>query len=207
MTTSKRFTLLLVTLVLLCLYFPINRFINGGVSLKTPLDNYIPTVAIFAVPYLLFIPYWVFTLAWSTWKMDNSLLRAFIFAVLIVTSISMLVYVLYPTYVQRSIISGQDWPDRLLKLIYSNDNVYNAFPSSHVYLTTLIALFWTHWRPRLRWIMTGSVILVVFSTLLTGQHYLVDPLGGLALAWVGYRLGLFVEQRTSPHYSRPAYVY
>jgi membrane-associated phospholipid phosphatase len=207
MTSSKRFTLLLVTLALLCLYFPINHYISGGVSLKTPLDNYIPTLAIFSVPYLLFIPYWVFALAWSSWKMNDSLFRSMMFSVLIVTFISMLCYVLYPTYVQRNLIIGQDWADRLLKSIYSNDNVYNAFPSSHVYLTMLIALFWTRWYPQIRWIMIATVILVVLSTLFTGQHYLVDPLGGIAVAWIGYRLGLFAEQKITSSIPQPAYGY
>jgi membrane-associated phospholipid phosphatase len=35
------------------------------------------------------------------------------------------------------------------------------------------------------------VILVVLATLFTGQHYIPDPIGGLLLAWFGYRVGLW----------------
>jgi hypothetical protein len=31
----------------------------------------------------------------------------------------------------------------------------------------------------------------VLATLFTHQHYLPDPIGGLALAWFGYRMGLW----------------
>jgi hypothetical protein len=34
------------------------------------------------------------------------------------------------------------------------------------------------------------VVIVILATLFTHQHYLPDPIGGLALAWFGYRIGL-----------------
>jgi membrane-associated phospholipid phosphatase len=36
------------------------------------------------------------------------------------------------------------------------------------------------------------VLIVALSTLFTRQHYLADPLGGLAIAWIGYRLGMYL---------------
>jgi membrane-associated phospholipid phosphatase len=33
-------------------------------------------------------------------------------------------------------------------------------------------------------------MVVVLSTLFTRQHYLLDLLGGLAIAWLGYRFGI-----------------
>jgi membrane-associated phospholipid phosphatase len=78
-----------------------------------------------------------------------------------------------------------------LNWIYATDHMYNAFPSGHVYITTLIALFWSRWFPKWRWLWIATVIVVVFATLFTHQHYLPDPIGGLALAWFGYRIGLW----------------
>jgi membrane-associated phospholipid phosphatase len=68
--------------------------------------------------------------------------------------------------------------------------MYNAFPSGHVYITTLIALFWSRWFPQWRWFWGATVIVICLATLFTGQHYLPDPIGGLILAWVGYQIGL-----------------
>jgi membrane-associated phospholipid phosphatase len=36
------------------------------------------------------------------------------------------------------------------------------------------------------------VVIVALSTLFTHQHYLIDPLGGLAIAWIGYRFGMYI---------------
>jgi len=39
------------------------------------------------------------------------------------------------------------------------------------------------------WIVT--VLVIVLATLFTHQHYLPDLMGGLVLAWFGYRVGLW----------------
>ena len=77
-------------------------------------------------------------------------------------------------------------------MVYRNDGDYNAFPSGHVYQTALICLFYNHLYPSYPWFWIGIVVIVVLSTLFTRQHYLADPLGGLAIAWLGYRLGMYL---------------
>jgi hypothetical protein len=37
------------------------------------------------------------------------------------------------------------------------------------------------------------VALVILTTLLTVQHHLIDPVGGLTLGWAGIRFGLWAE--------------
>ena len=97
---------------------------------------------------------------------------------------------MFPTYVIRPALSETDWATQLLNWIYTNDYMYNAFHSGHVYITTLIALFWSRWFPRWRWLWASTVVVVALATLFTGQHYLPDPVGGLLLAWLGYHIGL-----------------
>ena len=41
------------------LYFPLNRFLKGGMELKTFLDDYIPLLPIWVVPYGLICVWWV----------------------------------------------------------------------------------------------------------------------------------------------------
>ena len=43
--------------------------------------------------------------------------------------------------------------------------------------------------------VTCVSVMIVISTLTTGAHYLVDVIGGLFLAWVSYRVSLFVTSR------------
>src|SRR5512145_478587 len=187
MTTLKRLPLLLLLLFVSILYFPLNQFLTNGYNLKTALDAYIPIVPFFAIPYLLFLPYWVLAFLFAAWKMNDRMFRALMIGSLGALGIATLIYFLFPTYTDRPQIDVSGWSASLLNLIYSSDDVFNAFPSGHVLYTTLIALFGATWRPNWTFMFNGSVILVIFATLLTGQHHLLDPLGGLALGWASYR--------------------
>ena len=141
-------------------------------------------------PYLLCLPFWFASIAWFAWKMDGRLFRSFTVAALFVLLSATTIYILFPTYVERPVFPNENWADRLLGWVYQNDRVYNAFPSGHVYLTTLICLFFNNWIPGRPWFWTGLVSVVVLSTLFTHQHYLLDPVGGVALAWIGHRFGI-----------------
>lgn len=195
MRFAKRLSILIILLLVSALYFPLNRFLTNGYNLKTVLDAYIPIVPAFAIPYLLFLPFWIVAFLIAAWKMNDRLFRAFMIGSFSSTVIATLTYVLFPTYTDRPLINTNEWGASLLQLIYSKDNVFNAFPSEHVLYTTLIALFVTTWRPT--WTMTltlnGSVVLVILATLFTGQHHLLDPLGGWVLGWGSYRFGLWME--------------
>jgi len=173
------------------LYFPLNRLLKGGMEFKTALDDYVPLWPIWAIPYGLICIWWVVAYLWSAWCMEQHLYEAFFIASAFVCVTAMTLFAMFPTYVVRPVLSGADWPTQLLNWIYTKDQMYNAFPSGHVYITTLIALFWSRWFPRWRWLWAGTVIVIVLATLFTHQHYLPDPIGGLLLAWLGYRIGLW----------------
>jgi membrane-associated phospholipid phosphatase len=193
MKFSKRLSLLMVMLIISALYFPINQLLTNGYNLKTALDAYIPLIPAFAIPYLLFLPFWVVAFLFAAWKMNDRLFRAFMVGSISATAIATLIYVLFPTYTARPEIDSSGWGASLLNFIYSKDDVFNAFPSEHVLYTTLIALYGATWRPDWSIPLNGSVILVILATLFTGQHHLVDPIGGLALGWGSYRFGLWAE--------------
>lgn len=193
MTNTKRFSLLTLLFLISMLYFPLNRLLTDGYNLKTVLDQYIPVVPEFVIPYLLFLPFWVAAFLVATWKMNDRLFRALMIGSISTVAIATLTYFLFPTYTARPLVEADGWAANLLNFIYGSDNVFNAFPSGHVLYTTLIALFGATWLPKWETIFNWSIVLVILSTLLTGQHHLVDPLGGLALGWGGYRFGLWVE--------------
>jgi membrane-associated phospholipid phosphatase len=191
MSLPKRFGLLILLLLIALLYLPLNQSLTRGVNLKTALDAYLPVIPIFAVPYLLFLPFWIAAFLTAAWKMNDRLFRALMIGSLCATSTATLTFFLFPTYTDRPVIEADDWASNLLKLIYSQDKVFNAFPSAHVLFTTLIALFGSTWKPGWNAFFNSSLLLVMLATLLTGQHHLVDLLGGLGLGWGGYRFGLW----------------
>jgi len=195
MTPRVRLAWLVVLFVVQLLYFPINRTVQGGVVLATPWDALIPLWPVWAIPYLLSIVWWVGCFIWAAWKMDDNLYRAFIIGTITVVLTSYLVYLLYPTHCNRPALEGDNWQIGLVRFIYENDRLNNAFPSGHTYTTMLIVLFWWHWRSRLRWLWAGIVVIILPSTLFTRQHNLPDLVGGIVWAWMGYRFGLWWTAR------------
>jgi membrane-associated phospholipid phosphatase len=174
------------------LYFPLNRKLTGGFNLSTRLDSWIPLWPVWVIPYLLCLPVWAGGLIWAAWKMDEELFHSFVSACLFVLLSATLFYYLFPTYVKRPTLTRGNWTMRILQMVYQNDGDYNAFPSGHVYQTSLICLFYNRLYPDYPWLWIGIVVIVALSTLFTRQHNLVDPFGGLAIAWLGYRFGLYL---------------
>jgi len=191
MNNLKRLTWCALLFGIQAIYFPLNRFLQGGVEFKTVLDDYVPLWSIWVIPYGLICVWWIVAYLWAAWRMEERLYESFFIASAFVSVAALTIYSVFPTYVIRPAVSANDWPSQLLNWIYANDYSYNAFPSGHVYITTLIALFWSLWFLKWRWLWIATVIIIAFATLFTHQHYLPDPIGGLALAWFGYRIGLW----------------
>lgn len=191
LTQSTRLIWLLAVFGVQFLYVPINRTVTGGVVLTTPWDAQIPLWPVWVIPYLLSLAWWAGSFVWAMWKMDDELYRAFVSSVIVVMLASYVVYIVYPTYVVRPVLEGDDWLTQLVRLLYASDQVNNAFPSGHTYNSVLVALFWSCWYPRQRWLWWSGTIVVLLSTLFTRQHNLPDLAGGIVFAWLGYRLGLW----------------
>jgi membrane-associated phospholipid phosphatase len=198
LSPMTRLAWLIAVLAVQSLYIPINRTVQGGVILATPWDVYFPLRPIWVLPYLLSLAWWTACFAWAAWKMDDDLYRAFVLSILAVMLASYLVYILYPTYVVRPTPAGDGWLERVVQSLYVNDRVNNAFPSGHTYNSVLIALYWSRWHPRQRWLWWAITAIILLSTLFTRQHNLPDLVGGIAFAWLAYRLGLWwVARRQS----------
>jgi len=98
-------------------------------------------------------------------------------------------FMLWPLTITRPEIGLASFSDRLLGALYAADRPTNLFPSLHVSLSFLFALAVGHARPRLRPWMIAWAALIAVSTLFTRQHYLVDVVAGVAVAWAGW--GIF----------------
>jgi membrane-associated phospholipid phosphatase len=173
------------------LYFPLNKYMQGGMEFKTPMDEHMPVWPIWVIPYACICGWWTVAYLWAAWRMESRLYEAFFISSAVMQVSALTIFTLFPTYVMRPMVPAVDWSSQLLNWIYTHDYAYNAFPSGHVYITTLIALFWSRWFPAWRWFWQTSVAIVILATLFTGQHYLLDPIGGLALAWFSYHVGLW----------------
>lgn len=189
LTLAQRFFLLLLICSIQMIYVPTSNRLFGGVEPKLPIDIF-PVWAVWVVPYILCYPVWMVAIAWAIFKMDDRLLRSLAAAFLLTCTVSVSIFVFFPTYVKADTLHGNDIFTALLRFIHHSAGRYDAFPSGHIYITVLLALFYNRWYPqhKVRWILIP--VIVSFSTLFTHQHYIVDIVGGLIVALLGYHFGL-----------------
>ena len=189
---------LLVLLLLFWAYFPLNNVREPIHSLETTVDDRIPLLPAFVFPYLsLYL-----LLVVSLWRFAQAESKIFVITALAISLdlvISYLVFLFYQTQVERPVILGSDVSSSILRWVYSIDKPFNAFPSLHTSLSTLLALLWGRVGSRIQPIIALWAVLIIASTLFTKQHYIADVLGGVAVALISYfagvRLGAFATER------------
>jgi membrane-associated phospholipid phosphatase len=153
--------------------------------LRTPLDALLPLVPVFAIPYLLYLPFLVLTLLMfgvTNWPRFQVLALAFILA----NFTADLCFLLFQTYVPRPPVPGHDLGAQLVRLVYAHDQPYNAFPSLHATGATLCFIAYVKWKPRYGLAVLPLVLAIIAATVLIRQHYLADVAAGLVLAGLTY---------------------
>jgi membrane-associated phospholipid phosphatase len=154
----------------------------------TPPEQYWPWIILpgTTVVYLLggillpFIPFAVFTERRQIWFV--------IVAYALVSAAAFSTYLAWPLTIERPEINGDRFDQQLLRQVYQNDLPGNCLPSSHVTFAVLAALLVAH--SRLGRLVIHAVvllaILVSLSTVTTGQHYIIDVVAGVVLAFGGF---------------------
>jgi membrane-associated phospholipid phosphatase len=192
---GERWSVALATLVLLAawygmslLYTPLNHGPNR-IFLRTPLDQTIPVVPVFVIPYVSLTPYIAATMALLL-LLRARLFRSAAAAMIIAWLVSYAFYFFLQSYVARPELTGTDPLTALIRTVYAGDQPYNDFPSLHTSLSTIVAVHW--WRvDRRAGLVAGAwTLLIVASTVLIHQHYLADLAGGLILAAIACLVGL-----------------
>lgn len=192
LSLAARFGLGLLPWIIQALYLPLNRLQSGGIAPQIAgLDDLIPLIPWWTVPYLLTLVLWAAAPIWAAISMPDHLYRAFLISLSCIILVGIFCFTFFPTYVVRPGISASDPAMAPIRFLYSSDNVYNALPSGHAYITALLTFYWSRWKPRLRPVWWAILLMVLLSTLFTRQHYVLDLAAGLALAGGGYALGLW----------------
>ncbi len=118
---------------------------------------------------------------------DEEHIRRTVYAYLFVWIIAYAVFILYPTEAPRPArVVGEGFAVWGLYMLYSSDPPYNCFPSLHVAHSFVSALtvFRLHRKLGIGAILAAT--LVALSTLFTKQHYVLDAMAGVLLAFVAY---------------------
>jgi membrane-associated phospholipid phosphatase len=124
-------------------------------------------------------------------KVKSGEFEAYTISILSVSLISYVIYIALPTFVTRPEITGNDIFSKVVAILYSADQSNNAAPSGHTYLSFLSAIYMGRWIPKLRWLWIMLMILILASTLLTKQHYVLDLVAGLILGVLAYFFGRY----------------
>lgn len=191
---KKRLYLLLAVTAIQAIYVPTSLSNQGGIEPKLAWDVF-PLQVGWVISYTLCYLLWIFALVWLVWKMDERQFRMAIAGLFFACSLGVSIFIFFPTYVTHPEITGTDSLSKLLLALQMAGGDYNALPSAHIYVTTILALFYSHWYPQQRWFWIFSTLVISLSTLFTQQHYIADVLAGYLTGWLGYRFGLWYGAR------------
>ncbi len=187
---KRRLLIISVALLIQFNYSIATRVLTGGIIPKLPIDIF-PLSTIWVIPYALWYLFILLAGAWLILKSDGRLFRAFAAGFILTCTLGVLTFYLFPTYIIDPELPGSDIFSKTLLFLQSMDGDYAAFPSAHIYVTVILALFFDKWFPRYRWLWLFIYIVIALSTLFTQQHYILDVIGGTLYGWLGFRFGLW----------------
>jgi membrane-associated phospholipid phosphatase len=193
--SRRRLIWLIIILIVLALYFPVNRMAHGGVQLSLPIDKLIPLYPPAVVPYLLGDILFIAFPIWAAIRIKPQEFEAYTVSILFATLVSYLAYLIFPTFVIRPHISSTDVFSKALVIIYQTDKAYNAAPSGHTFYSALSFAYLSRWKPKYKPIWILATLLILASALLTKQHYVLDIVCGLALGILAFAVGRFYQTK------------
>lgn len=159
-------------------------------QLATAADRALPFWPVFVVIYVLAFLQWFFCYFYLYRRHPDVFCRVAWSSVLAETA-AFLLFLLYPTMIDRPEVTGGGVIGWLLNFIYQSDTPVNCFPSLHCLQS------WMCWRglhlasgPKAWYDKINLVfsLLVCASTVLIRQHFLLDIPGGILLAELGLLL-------------------
>ena len=205
LSKSQKFQVMLIFLGIIAAFVSYEIFNKATYSyepliMKGWLDQKIPVISIFVIPYLSFHILAAFVVPLLSLRVGG-------FKAFIVNGVAIIVgqlcldvaYAFFQTQVPRTPVTGNspfDWI--LVNVVYGNDQPLNGFPSNHVTwsVISIIAL----WRlrifiPRTSWSLMGWFSLILPATVFLHQHFLIDIYGGIFVGFSAYWATMFIVQK------------
>jgi membrane-associated phospholipid phosphatase len=160
-------------------------WLNHGpavLHLGTLLDDALPVVPIFVIPYVSLNPYVYLTLI-ALLLFRTRTFQSACLAMLGAWLASYAFYVFLQSEMIRPALTAADPFTAMIRAVYAGDNPYNCFPSLHTSISTIMAIYWRRVDRRLGIAAGIWTALIAASTVLIKQHYIADVAGGLAVAF------------------------
>jgi membrane-associated phospholipid phosphatase len=163
------------------IYFLLNHG-PAVMMLRTPLDDALPVVPVFVIPYVS-LDLFVYGTMIVLLLLRTRLFQSAALSMLAAWAVSYLFYFFLQTEVIRPALTGGDAFTAMIRAVYAGDNPFNDFPSLHTSVSTILAIHWFRLDRRVGIAAAAWTALIVASTVLIKQHYVADLLAGLALAF------------------------
>ena len=163
------------------IYYALNHGPNV-IFMKSPLDDLIPVVPPFVIPYVSLEPFIYATLVLFL-LFRTHLFQSAALSLIAAWFVSYAFYFFLQSFIDRPTLTGTDTLTQMIRDVYASDNAYNDFPSLHTSLSTILAIHWWRVDRRIGIPVAIWVALIVASTVFVKQHYVADMISGLLLAF------------------------
>jgi membrane-associated phospholipid phosphatase len=160
-------------------------YLNHGpyrLFLRSPIDQALPVVPLFVVPYDSLEPFIYGSLVVFL-LFRARIFQSAVLSMIVTFLVSYLFFAFLQTYVDRPALAANDVFTRMVRDVYAGDHPFNDFPSLHVSTSTIIAIHWWRFDRRFTWPLIIWAALIALSTVMIRQHYVADIAGGLVLAF------------------------
>lgn len=160
---------------------------------ETIIDNYIPFIDIFVVPYILWFGYIVVGFIFFLLKDLKGYYRT-MFYIFAGMYICLIIYALFPNAQGLRVpITNDNIFQKIIGMLYSNDTCTNVAPSIHVYNSIMmyISLYKNESFRKNKFINYSTLILTIsicLSTCFIKQHAFIDGVYSIFLAIIIYKL-------------------
>lgn len=180
-----------IYLGLVLLFLIENNTISGGHNIHSKMDDWIPFIPIFVVPYFSWYALIAMTGVSFYLKSKQDLEMTF-FSVNLCMIIGILVYIIYPNYqTLRPLAYASDFFSQWVKMLQAGDSPASVCPSLHV--AVCISLYLGITRSKcfgdmkiLKLFMIILTMLICASTVFIKQHSIIDVGFGALLSVVVY---------------------
>lgn len=185
--------------VLLLLYFPLYlaafRYLENITPehlhiISSPLDQYIPFLSVFIIPYLFWFVYIALPGMYFLFCEREVFCRLMYFGMIGMTVFLLISYV-YPNglAIRPEHLAGDSVFIKLTRYVYSVDTSTNVLPSIHVFNSIGIYLAVKdsdnlRKKKGIRYASLTITVLIILSTMFVKQHSVVDVIAGLLLSCV-----------------------
>ncbi len=187
---EKHLTMILLYMLFIFLFMYVGAYNEGRefYNLAIPIDYKIPFNPHFVWTYIL---YYIIALMPVMVVEDIHEFRRMVGAYLMMYFMGFLTFILFPVKMIRPELIGDGYSMWLLKKIYNADNGYNCFPSMHVANAFLASFFSFRFNRNYGIIVYLMAFLITISTLFIKQHYIIDLVAGILLAYFVYKFSYF----------------